>query len=68
MTLAVTIVPVTQYQQNCSIVKCQATGKAAIVDPGGDIDCDTGLDWNGRCPRCGAHYVILSAHPSGPAR
>ena len=33
MTLAVTIVPVTPYQQNCSVVKCQATGKAAIVDP-----------------------------------
>ena len=38
MTLAVTIVPVTPYQQNCSVVKCQATGKAAIVDPGGDIE------------------------------
>ncbi|MCR9106681.1 MAG: MBL fold metallo-hydrolase [Gammaproteobacteria bacterium] len=33
-----TIVPVTQYQQNCSIIKCDATSKAAIVDPGGDID------------------------------
>jgi glyoxylase-like metal-dependent hydrolase (beta-lactamase superfamily II) len=38
MSIQCTIVPVTQYQQNCSIIKCDATSKAAIVDPGGDID------------------------------
>lgn len=38
MPVQCTIVPVTPYQQNCSIIKCEATGKAAIVDPGGDID------------------------------
>tara|TARA_R110002110_G_scaffold405241_1_gene624262 strand:- start:97986 stop:98636 length:651 start_codon:yes stop_codon:yes gene_type:complete len=38
MTIQCTIVPVTAYQQNCSIIKCEASGKAAIVDPGGDID------------------------------
>lgn len=38
MSVKVAIVPVTAYQQNCSIVKCEATGKLAIVDPGGDID------------------------------
>ena len=38
MTIACTIVPVTPYQQNCSIIKCQSTGKGAIVDPGGDIE------------------------------
>ena len=32
------IVPVTAYQQNCSILICEATGKAALVDPGGDLD------------------------------
>jgi len=32
-----TIIPVTTYQQNCSILRCDKTGKAAIVDPGGDI-------------------------------
>ena len=36
MSIKVTIVPVTAYQQNCSILKCEATGRAAIVDPGGD--------------------------------
>ena len=30
--------PVTPYQQNCSIIKCETTGKAAIVDPGGDVE------------------------------
>lgn len=31
------VVPVTAYQQNCSILVCEASGKAAIVDPGGDV-------------------------------
>ena len=38
MALEYTIVPVTPYQQNCSIIRCTDTGKAAIVDPGGDDD------------------------------
>ena len=33
-----TIVPVTPFQQNCSILWCERTMKAAVVDPGGDID------------------------------
>ncbi|MFO1090575.1 MAG: MBL fold metallo-hydrolase [Hyphomicrobiales bacterium] len=32
------IVPVTPFQQNCSILWCTATNKAAVVDPGGDVD------------------------------
>lgn len=32
------IVPVTPYQQNCSLIWCDATGKAALVDPGGDVE------------------------------
>lgn len=32
------MVPVTAYQQNCSVLVCEETGKAAVVDPGGDID------------------------------
>jgi hydroxyacylglutathione hydrolase len=35
--LKVTIVPVTSFAQNCSIVACTATNRAAIVDPGGDV-------------------------------
>lgn len=37
MTLSVAIVPVTAFEQNCSILMCTATNKAAIVDPGGDL-------------------------------
>ncbi|ATE61610.1 MBL fold metallo-hydrolase [Thauera sinica] len=32
------IVPVTPFEQNCSIVWCDRTKKAAVVDPGGDLD------------------------------
>lgn len=32
------MVPVTAYQQNCSVLLCEETGQAAVVDPGGDID------------------------------
>lgn len=35
--IQVSIVPVTPFQQNASIVVCTATNKAAIVDPGGDL-------------------------------
>jgi glyoxylase-like metal-dependent hydrolase (beta-lactamase superfamily II) len=38
MTIKCTIVPVTPYQQNCSIWVCTETNKAAVIDPGGDID------------------------------
>ena len=31
-------VPVTAFQQNCSIVWCDETREAAIIDPGGDLD------------------------------
>lgn len=36
MALQVIIVPVTAYQQNCSILICEQTRKAAFVDPGGE--------------------------------
>ncbi|MEM0954114.1 MAG: MBL fold metallo-hydrolase [Pseudomonadota bacterium] len=38
MSIKVTIVPVTPYQQNCSVVKCEQTNAIALVDPGGDTD------------------------------
>ncbi|OBU18473.1 hypothetical protein AYY19_00950 [Photobacterium aquimaris] len=37
MSLQYKIVPVTPFQQNCSIVWCDETHQAAIIDPGGDI-------------------------------
>jgi glyoxylase-like metal-dependent hydrolase (beta-lactamase superfamily II) len=33
-----TIIPVTPYQQNCTLLVCEKTNKAALVDPGGDLD------------------------------
>lgn len=36
-TLRVAIVPVTGFQQNCSIISDAATKRAAVVDPGGDV-------------------------------
>jgi glyoxylase-like metal-dependent hydrolase (beta-lactamase superfamily II) len=32
------ILPVTRFEQNCSILWCEATHKAAVIDPGGDLD------------------------------
>lgn len=32
------IIPVTPFSQNCSLLWCDRTMKAAVVDPGGDID------------------------------
>jgi len=34
----VAIIPVTPFQQNCSLLVCEETKKAAVVDPGGDIE------------------------------
>jgi hydroxyacylglutathione hydrolase len=31
------IVPVTPFQQNCTILWCEATKRAAVIDPGGDL-------------------------------
>jgi len=33
-----TVIPVTPYQQNCTLLVCEQTNKAALVDPGGDLD------------------------------
>jgi hydroxyacylglutathione hydrolase len=31
-------VVVTPFAQNCSVVWCEQTGRAAVIDPGGDLD------------------------------
>lgn len=36
--MKVVVVPVTAFEQNCSIVWCSKTMKAGVVDPGGDLD------------------------------
>jgi hydroxyacylglutathione hydrolase len=37
MTLHYQIVPVTAFEQNCSVLWCDETLEAAVVDPGGDL-------------------------------
>jgi len=37
MALQYKIVPVTAFEQNCSILWCDETMKAAVIDPGGDL-------------------------------
>jgi glyoxylase-like metal-dependent hydrolase (beta-lactamase superfamily II) len=34
----VTVIPVTAFEQNCTLLRCPRTGRGALVDPGGDID------------------------------
>ncbi len=36
--MKVAIIPVTPFQQNCSLLVCEKTRKAAVVDPGGDVE------------------------------
>ncbi len=31
------IIPVTPFQQNCTLLWCEATQRAAVIDPGGDL-------------------------------
>lgn len=38
MALKASIIPVTPFQQNCSLVWCDETLAGALVDPGGDLD------------------------------
>ncbi|AJQ95310.1 MBL fold metallo-hydrolase [Gynuella sunshinyii] len=64
------IVPVTPFQQNCSILWCEKTGKAAIVDPGGEagkilarvdalgVDVDKVLLTHGHLDHAGAANAI----------
>ncbi len=36
--MQVGIIPVTPFQQNCSVVICDQTKRAAVVDPGGELE------------------------------
>ena len=37
MAIKFKIIPVTPFEQNCSLLWCDETHRAAVVDPGGDI-------------------------------
>jgi len=36
--MKVIVVPVTDFAQNCSVIWCEKTKRAAVVDPGGDLE------------------------------
>jgi glyoxylase-like metal-dependent hydrolase (beta-lactamase superfamily II) len=36
--LNATVIPVTAFAQNCSVVWCERTRAGAVIDPGGDLD------------------------------
>lgn len=36
--MQIIVIPVTAFQQNCSILWCEETMKGAVIDPGGEID------------------------------
>ena len=36
--MRIKVIPVTPFSQNCSLLICTSTKKAALVDPGGDIE------------------------------
>lgn len=38
MDMRYTIIPVTPFQQNCSLLWCERTMRGAVVDPGGEIE------------------------------
>ncbi len=38
MAMHYRVIPVTHYQQNCSLVWCDHTQHAALIDPGGDVE------------------------------
>jgi hydroxyacylglutathione hydrolase len=33
-----TVIPVTPFEQNCSLIWCEETGRAALIDPGGEAE------------------------------
>jgi len=38
MALKIYVTPVTPFEQNCSVIVCEQSGLAAVVDPGGDLE------------------------------
>lgn len=36
--MKIEVIPVTPFEQNCSLLCCPVSGRAALVDPGGDPD------------------------------
>jgi glyoxylase-like metal-dependent hydrolase (beta-lactamase superfamily II) len=77
------VLPVTRFQQNCSIVWCEKTNRAAVIDPGGDLseilnfiellelEPEVALVTHGHFDHCGgaAQFAALTgARIEGPHR
>ena len=58
--LKAAIVPVTAFQQNCTLLWCTETNKAAFVDPGGDLDKP---EVAGRVDAAGAGVNLKTGRP-----
>jgi glyoxylase-like metal-dependent hydrolase (beta-lactamase superfamily II) len=61
----VKIVPVTPFQQNCSLIRAR-TGEIAVVDPGGEVDrlMAAAAEWDGRIEKIWLTHGHLD-HASG---
>ena len=81
--MKVLIIPVTPFEQNCSLLICEQTGKAAAIDPGGNLERieqaltkhDATLEkvflTHGHIDHCGQSRVLADRHnvpPEGPQR
>jgi hydroxyacylglutathione hydrolase len=77
------VLPVTRFEQNCSILWCEQTRRAAVIDPGGDIaeilnflemmelKAEVALVTHGHFDHCGgaAQFAALTgARIEGPHR
>jgi glyoxylase-like metal-dependent hydrolase (beta-lactamase superfamily II) len=77
------ILPVTRFKQNCSILWCEKTNRAAVIDPGGDLseilnfielmelEPEVALVTHGHFDHCGgaAQFAALTgARIEGPHR
>jgi hydroxyacylglutathione hydrolase len=72
--MKVFVIPVTPFRQNCSLLVCEATNHAAVVDPGGDIELIEGaiekegvtvekvLLTHGHLDHCGAAKALATRY------
>ena len=76
--LKAAIIPVTAFEQNCTLLWCSETNKAAFVDPGGDLDKlraaarQAGVDvekillTHGHMDHCGQAGILAGDLAGGP--